>query len=148
MAEITSAQVKASLKQMADFVGAISRSADILTAVEAAEAKLKNFDKEIAAKEKALADLGAAENRWQAAEAKARKDFKDFQAELTKRREDMEHGLDGLRQQLREHQDALRHVMDERDKSVSDLNAQLKDKQGALAKVQAEIDRLKKAFAA
>ena len=148
MAEITSAQVKASLKQMADFVGAISKAGDILAAVEAAEAKLRVMDKEIAAREKALSDLGATEDKYKAATDKARAEFNAFQADLKKRREDMEHSLDGLRMQLREHQDALRQVAADKDRSVGDLNAQLKERKEALAKIQSEIDRLKKAFAA
>jgi len=148
MAEITSAQVKGALKQMADFVGAISRASDILAAVEAAEAKLRAMDKEIERREKTLSDLGVAEDKFKGASAKARLEFNAFQNELAKRREDMEQSLDGLRQQLREHQDALRQVAVDKDKSVTDLNAQLKEKQAALAKIQSEIDRLKKQFAA
>lgn len=141
-------QIKAALKPMVDFAPAIVRAGEIVKAVEDAEKRNKDLAKEITAKQSQLDALGSVEDAWKAKDAKAQHEHEQMVEGLAKQRAELTAGLKGLKDQIAAKEQELREVVNAKNKAIEDLNSQLESQRSVLGKVRAEIDRLKKTFAA
>jgi chromosome segregation ATPase len=143
-----SKQIKAALKPFVDFAPAIMKAAEIVEAVEKAEAELKSLPKRKADLE---ADIGELERRKEEAMQKrtqAGNDFRAFVAAHEEKKQAVRAETEAVNQALAKARETLAALDSEYNEKKKAKQAEIDEAQNMLSKVRAEIDRLKKAFAA
>lgn len=141
-------QIREALGPMAQFAPAVLAAADIVSAAEAAEQRVKDAEAKLAAVQKQGQDADAVRVQYEQQAIRARNDYHALMDKL----EDEKATLQASIQPIKDAQAAATadqaQAIAAKQTELANVNQEIASAQSMLDSIKAEIDRLKKQFAA
>ena len=145
---MTSTEIKESLKPMFQFAPGLIRCAEIVAAAEEAEASMKPREKRKAELEKQVAELEARVGSTQAQVSKEKTDFNAFMARQEAQRDEARVQTQKVADAVSAMQLKLLNLNSEYEAKRKEKDVELAGVEAVRDKIKAEIEALKKKFAA
>lgn len=145
---MTSEEIRATLKPMADFAPAVLKAAEIVAAAEQGEKELATIAQRKKEAEAEIATLFDQSVNLTAKTGQARAEHNKLVQELKAEEESARAATAKARQGLKKVEKEIADALSAKDKTIADKNVEIQKADETLAGIRAEIDRLKKQFAA